>query len=57
MPRCKFNQKLHCVGSECTNRCEIFRKIGQQTLGEPPKEVIGTKKGKGHTVTYYKVRK
>jgi len=57
MPRCKFNQKLHCVGSECTDRCEIFRKIGQQTLGEPQKQVLETKKGKGHTTTYYKVRK
>jgi hypothetical protein len=57
MTKCKFNPKIRCGYDGCTPRCDIFRKAGQQTLGEPSKEVIGTKKGKGHTTTYYKVRK
>ena len=57
MPRCKFNPKLHCTKSECTSKCDEFKATGQQTFSEPALQVIETKKRKGHTVEYYKVKK
>jgi len=57
MPRCKFNPKLHCTKSECTSKCDEFKATGQQTFGEPALQIIETKKRKGHTVEYYKVKK
>lgn len=57
MLKCKFNKKLHCLKSECTPKCDEFKATGQQTFGLPAPQVIETKKRKGHTVEYYKVKK
>jgi len=56
--KCKFNAHITCkeVGQHC-NTCRIFLEAGQQTFGELPKEIIKTKKAKGHITVYYKVTK
>lgn len=57
MARCKINPKYICTYSECTPRCNVLKETGQQTFGAPAPEVIETKKRKGHTTVYYKVKK
>jgi hypothetical protein len=55
--RCKFDRTIKCVETACIgDKCATFRNFGQQTFPPQP-QIIETKKRKGHTTTYYKVKK
>ena len=57
MPRCRFNKKTHCGYDKCRPDCEVLIKSRQQILFTEQPQVIETKKRKGHTTSYYKVKK
>lgn len=57
MAKCKLDRTKKCGYSKCTPACDVFKKIKQQTLTGEQAVIIETKKGKGHTTVYFKVKK